>query len=147
MSTDDNKQIIRRLYDEGWGQGNLDVIGGIFAEQHTLHWNDLHPSDQQRSAEEVKRIVRAYRQAFPDLRVVVNHLVAEGDMVAVLVTFTGTHDAEYEGFPPTHKVSSFTDMQLIRLEGGKIVETNLASGGLSYFFSILNGSVFVTDSQ
>lgn len=142
MSEHDNKQIIRRLYEDGWGKGDLEVIERTFAQAHVLHWNDLKPADQHRTAEEVKQIVRAYRSAFPDLQVTVNHLVAEGDRVAVQVTFVGTHTGEYEGFKPTHKKSSFTDMQIVRLQGGQIVESNLASGGLSYFSSILDGSVF-----
>ena len=71
-----------------------------------------------------------------------DHLVAEGDMVAIQVTFAGTHDGEYAGFAPTHRKGRFTDMQILRLENGKIVESSLPSGGLDYFFRLLRGELF-----
>jgi predicted ester cyclase len=50
--------------------------------------------------------------------------------VAVAVTFVGTHRGVYEGFKPTNKKSRFTDMQILRFENGRIVESFLGSGGL-----------------
>lgn len=142
MSADDNKRIIHQLYEQGWGQGDLAVIRRVFAAEHVLHWHDNIPSDQRRTVEEVEHIVSAYRAAFPDLQVTVDQMVAEDDRVAVQVTFAGTHSGDYEGFPPTHQFSRFTDMQIMRLEDGRIVETSLASGGLRYFLAILDGSAF-----
>lgn len=63
-------------------------------------------------------------------------------MVAVQVTFVGTHKGVYEGFQLTNRKSRFTDMQLLRFEKGRIKESFLGSGGLKYFFSILDGSAF-----
>jgi predicted ester cyclase len=138
----DNRAIIRRLYEDGWGKGDLSAIDAAFAREHVLHWNDLTPSDQHRTVAEVKTIVLAYRAAFPDLQVTIDNLVAEGDQVAVQVTFTGTHTGIYEGFAPTYRYSRFTDMQMLRLAGSKIVESSLPSGGLRYFFALLDGSLF-----
>ena len=137
-----NKIIVRQLYEEGWGEGDLDVIKQNFASPHVLHWNELNPTDQQRTPEEVCQIVTSYRAAFPDLQVVINDLVAEEDKVVVMVTFSGTHSGLYEGFAPTNKQNRFTDMQILRLAEGKIAESWLASGGLAYFFAMLDGSLF-----
>ena len=142
MTEVDNKKLVSRLYEEGWGRGNLNVFDEIFAPQHVLHWNELTPSDQKRTVVELKAIVKAYRNAFPDLKVETNNVVAEGDKVAVQVTFIGTHERPYEGFQPTHKQSRFTDIQILTFSGGKICESSLGSGGLSYFYQILNGEVF-----
>lgn len=137
-----NKEIIKCLYEEGWGKGNIDLIDQIFAERHVLHWNDIKPIDQVRTPLEVKKIIVDYRKAFPDLKVEINNLIAEGDFVVVEVTFTGIHQQAYEGFQPTNKLSSFTDMQILKMKDGKIVESNLPSGGLDYFYRIINGSIF-----
>lgn len=137
-----NKEIVKRLYEEGWGKGNIDLVDEAFAEKHVLHWNDLQPADQVRTPLEVKQIIVDYRKAFPDLKVEINNLVAEGDFVVVEVTFTGTHQQAYEGFQPTNKLSQFTDMQILKMKDGKIVESNLPSGGLDYFYRIINGSIF-----
>ncbi len=139
----ENKRRTAELYEKAWGQGDLAVIDEVFAPRHILHWNDLRPSAQERTSAEVKTIVRAYREAFPDLVVTVEALVAEGDRVVVQVRFVGTHMRAYEGYPPTNKKSSFTDMQILRFAEGKIVESSLGSGGLRYFFSILDGSAFL----
>jgi len=71
----------------------------------------------------------------------INEILAERDKVAVQVTFEGTHQGVYEGFQPTNKRSRFTDMQILTFAHGKIAETTLGSGGLKYFFGILDGSV------
>jgi predicted ester cyclase len=142
MVETENKRLVARLYEQGWGCGDLAAIDEVFTPTHVLHWNEGAPSLQQRTTDEVKSIVRAYRDAFPDLIVSIDNMVAEGEMVAVQVTFVGTHQGTYEGFQPTHKKSRFTDMQILRFEKGKIVESFLGSGGLRYFYSILDGSIF-----
>ena len=129
-----NKRLVLRLYEEAWGKGNLDVVDEVFAPRHVLQWNELVASQQNRSTSEVKAIVVEYREAFPDLKVTVDDLVEEGEKVAVQVTFTGTHLGPYQGFQPTRKRSRFTDMQILRFEDGRIVESSLGSGGLKCFF-------------
>jgi predicted ester cyclase len=141
MAETENKKMVQRLYREGWRQGNLDVIDRAFATPHILHWNEQTRTRQERTTEELKAIVRSYRAAFPDLRVTIDGMVAEGDRVAIQVTFEGTHSNTYEGFQPTKKKSRFTDIQILTFRNGRIVETTLGSGGLKYFFGILDGSV------
>ncbi|NMC12257.1 MAG: ester cyclase [Chloroflexi bacterium] len=137
-----HREIIRRLYEDGWGKGDLTAIDEVFASEHVLHWHELKLSDQHRSVAEVKKIVQAYRAAIPDLQVIIDDVVVEDDKAAVQVTFIGTHQGEYEGYPPTHKRGRFTDVQILRFEKGKIVESSLASGGLRYFFAMLDGTLF-----
>jgi predicted ester cyclase len=142
MTQVDNKELVTRLYKDGWARGNLDVVDEVFAPEHVLHWNELTPTDQKRTTSEVKAIIQAYRNAFPDLKVEINAMIAEGDRVAVQITFIGTHERPYEGFRPTHQLSRFTDMQILRISGRKIVESSLPSGGLDYFYKILTGEAF-----
>ncbi|HVN52875.1 MAG TPA: ester cyclase [Anaerolineaceae bacterium] len=142
MEANQVKAILRRLYEDGWGKGDLSAIDEAFAPTHTLHWNELVPTDQHRTVVEVKRIVREYRAAFPDLQVTIHDILVEGDKAAVQVTFVGTHCGTYEGFPPTHQQSRFTDMQILHFMDGKIKESSLASGGLRCFMAILDGSLF-----
>jgi steroid delta-isomerase-like uncharacterized protein len=138
-----NKKRVAELYERAWGRGDLAVVDAVFAPRHILHWNEMVPSAQERTTAEVKAIVQAYREAFPDLIVTIDAMIAEGDNVVAQVTFVGTHRQDYEGFPPTNKKSRFTDMQILRFADGKIVESSLGSGGLRYFFAILDGSIFL----
>ncbi len=142
MTAADNKRVVSRMYEEGWNQGRLEAFDQAWAPTHVLRWNEQAQTCQQRTLDELKAIVTSYRAAFPDLKVHVHETVAEGDKVAVQVTFEGTHRGIYEGFAPTNRKSRFTDMQILTLADGKIVETTLGSGGLKYFFGILDGSMF-----
>jgi predicted ester cyclase len=141
MSASDNKSQVRLLYDHGWQNGDLATIDRVFAPEHVLHWNDREPVDQHRTTGEVKQIVKEFRQEVPDLKVTIDQLVAEGDRVVVQVTFEGTHTGQYETYAPTHKRIRFTDMQILRFSGEKIVESSLPAGGLQYFLSMLEGTV------
>ena len=142
MKNEENKTIVRRLYEDGWGKGDLAAIDEVFASDHILHQNELSPTDQHRTTSEVKRIIKEFRAAFPDLQVTIDDMIAEDEKVAVQVTFIGTHRGEYEGYPATHKLGRFTDMQFIHIVEGKVVESSLASGGLRYFFAMLDGTLF-----
>ncbi len=142
MSEEKNKQVVRRLYEEGWAKGDLAAIDEAFAPEHVLYWNELRPTEQRRTPEEVKAFLQEYRAAVPDLTVTIDNLVADGDMVAVQVTFRGTHEGVYAGMAPTHRMGRFTDMQILRLKDGRIVESSLPSGGLDYFFRLLRGELF-----
>ena len=60
--------------------------------------------------------------AFPDMHVTIDDMVAEGDKVAARVTITGTHKGKFMGIPPTNKKVTFSLIVISRYTGGKIVE-------------------------
>jgi len=60
--------------------------------------------------------------AFPDMHVTIDDMVAEGDKVAMRVTMTGTHKGEFMGIPPTNKKVTISLIAIDRFAGGKIVE-------------------------
>jgi len=60
--------------------------------------------------------------AFPDMHVTIDDMVAEGDKVAARVTITGTHKGEFMGIPPTNKKWTISLITISRIAGGKIVE-------------------------
>ncbi len=62
------------------------------------------------------------QDAFPDLRTTVEAVVAEGDLVAVRWTATGTHRAEFFGIVPSVKLLTFRGIEIVRVEGEQIVE-------------------------
>ena len=64
----------------------------------------------------------AFTEAFPDLRLTVQDIMAEGDMVAARVAFHGTHRGEFQGIPPTDKEVNFTAMEFNRVAEGKVEE-------------------------
>ena len=69
-------------------------------------------------------------QAFPDFSVDIKLQIAEGDMVATLKTFSGTHEGEFMGIPPTGKRVAFDVFDMLRVRDGRVVRT-LERPGLS----------------
>lgn len=63
-----------------------------------------------------------FRQAFPDLKVAVDHMVTDDDSVAIAYTVTGTHQGDFQGISPTGKKIKARGMQIARFEDGKIAE-------------------------
>jgi steroid delta-isomerase-like uncharacterized protein len=118
--SEENKAIIRRLEQEVFTQGNLDVLEEIYAPNYVGH-DPTNPEDI-RGLEAAKQDAADYRKAFPDLQVTIEDLIAEGDKVATRVRFRGTHQGELEGIAPTGRRVESTGIIISRIEGGKIAE-------------------------
>jgi predicted ester cyclase len=84
-----NKTAMRRVFEEGFGQGRLDVVDECLAPEAV----DRHPfaPDEPDMRAHLKNAMRMIRGALPDLTVSVEDLIAEGDKVAARVTMRGTH--------------------------------------------------------
>ena len=61
-------------------------------------------------------------EAFPDLRLTVEDVLAEGDMTAARVGFRGTHTGRFQGLPPTGRTVDFSAIEINRMEGGRVAE-------------------------
>ena len=68
------------------------------------------------------RFLAGFVEGFPDLQLRVEEAVGEGDLVAQLVHFEGTHAGEFQGLPPTHRRVTFSGLELNRFVGGRVVE-------------------------
>jgi steroid delta-isomerase-like uncharacterized protein len=113
-----NKAVAMRVFDEIFNQGKFQVADDIYAPDFQNH--GLHRSVDLKTDQEA---VRAERKAFPDLRVSVQEMVAEGDKVAVLWTFQGTHTGfGYEGLPPTGTRVEVRGITIWRMGNGRIME-------------------------
>lgn len=74
-------------------------------------------------AQALKEVFARLHQVFPDLRVTVEDLVAEGDKVAGRNSVTGTHGGDYMGVSPTGKTIAYNEIFIFRFEDGRIAET------------------------
>jgi steroid delta-isomerase-like uncharacterized protein len=118
--SEQNKAIVRRLYEEIWDKGNLAVLDELHAVDAVDH---NRPPGLPPGREGVKQFFRMYLAAFPDVRMVIEDQVAEGDRVVTRWTATGTHKGELMGIPPTGKQVRVSGIDINRLEGGKIIES------------------------
>jgi steroid delta-isomerase-like uncharacterized protein len=121
MSTsEENKAVVRRQEEELFTRGNLDAADEIYAPGYVGH-DPSNPEDI-RGLEAAKQAAADYRRAFPDLRVTVEDLIAEGDKVVARLSFRGTHRGELDGIAPTGRRVDCSGIVVSRLEGGKIAE-------------------------
>jgi steroid delta-isomerase-like uncharacterized protein len=119
MSADANRELVLRLHERLFATGELDTIDEFFAEGFVSRNN---PPGFPEGVAGVKRFFGLFRDAFPDVQVKIDELVAEDDRVAVATTISGTHDGELLGVPPTGRKVSVTGMDIVRVADGKIVE-------------------------
>ena len=121
MSLEQNKATARRWSEELWGRGNLAVADEIIAPDYVRH----DPGDPfpARGPEDVKRLVAMLRTMLPDLRIEVEEIVAEGELVVSRYTTTATDTRGFMGKPPTGKSIRTSAMQMFRFDHGKIVES------------------------
>jgi steroid delta-isomerase-like uncharacterized protein len=74
-------------------------------------------------AKALKHVWAVLLEAFPDLHLTVEDMIAEGDKVVVRNTVTGTHRGEYMGRPPTGKSVTYNEIFIFRFVDGRIAET------------------------
>ena len=120
MSTDANKALVRRFYEEVWDRGNTDVAFEVFADDYIRH--DFRPTATVPGPAGQKEIADDFRAAFPDLRVAVDLVFGEGDFVVGRWTATGTHLGAWGAVEPTGKTVTFSAANLYRFENGKVAE-------------------------
>ena len=89
--SEDNKALVRRVYDEIFGQGDLDLTEELFSQDFELH--DGLGSDVT-GPEAVKQVATMLRSAFPDFQTHVEDLLTDGNKVAGRWNWTGTHKGE-----------------------------------------------------
>lgn len=126
--SDRNKAVARRHVEEVWNKGNLSSMEETHAESYIHHDpHDPWKRDQEPGTEAVKKLVHFYRNAFPDLRLTIDEIVAEGDVVAARFSSHATHKHDCGNISPTNKTVEITGVFWWRFAGGKIIE------GRSYY--------------
>jgi len=119
MSTEENKAVIRRIAEEAMNKGNLAVADELVAPNYVFHGAG---GQEYKGIEGFKQFVTMMRKAFPDLRMTLEDVVAEGDKVMHIGRIRGTFRGEMMGMAPTGKTIDITAATLSRFAGGKEVE-------------------------
>ena len=118
MSPEQNKMLIRCAVDEILNKGNLGFVDEAIAPEYVNHGTQGDAVGR----EAIKLFVSALRGAFPDLRVEVDQMVAEGDRVAWLRTSRGTHQNDFMGHPATGELKTWKAIHITRIVRKKIAE-------------------------
>jgi len=110
---------MRRFWDV-WEQGNIDLLDELLSPDYINH--NLAAPDLPTGPEGVKAVVSMFRSAMPDLKVVVEDMIADGDKVATRYALEGTHEGQLFGVPPTGKRLSIKSITVERVADSKIRE-------------------------
>src|SRR5215208_841424 len=115
----DQKAAAREVFDV-WSTGELDRLDDLVAPDVVHH--DPYDPNSSNGLEGMKRTIEANREAFPDMRLIVEDQVAEGNKVVTRWRGEMTHLGELAGAPPTGNRITIGGITIDRFENGKIVE-------------------------
>jgi predicted ester cyclase len=102
---EDNKAMVRRMA-EAINTNDMDVIDELFVPK---------------LARPTRQSFTAFRAAFPDRRMEITELVAEGNTVVGRFRCSGTNQGEFKGVPPTGRHMEVDEVYFLRVEDGKFV--------------------------
>lgn len=117
MSIDEKKAVVRGYLEQVWNGKRPDLVPQFMAEEAVHH--DAPGLDDRES---IQNFITGMVAAFPDLKIRIVQEIADGDIVAVRQTITGTQKGEMLGIPATGKQFTIVGVYMFRVINGKIAE-------------------------
>jgi predicted ester cyclase len=115
MSSEENKAIVRRL-NEAYNNVDMDSLDDLVAPDYVDHTNKIQ------GLESLKQLMQMGHKGVPDWHETIEDIIAEGDKVWILITYTGTHTGELMGLAPTGNKIKTTSVDIYRIVNGKVTE-------------------------
>ena len=119
---EENKQLVRRWFDEAWNKGRSEAIDEMFDENGIAHGLSNDPANPIIGPKDYKPFYNMFRQALPNMKIVIEDMIAEGDKVTARCSVRGKHEGEFLGIAATQSPIEFTGITIVRIANGKIVE-------------------------
>lgn len=119
-TVDQNKALYGRFLQEVFNEGRIDRADQFLSPSYVFH--DAPPGTPQ-GPEAVKQVVTMFHAAFPDMKITVEEMVAEGDEVCARVTTRGTHRGAFFGVPATGKPVTVPGLTMVRIADGRIMDS------------------------
>ena len=120
--SEENKALLRRWFDEVWNNGRADAIEEMFDEYGIAHGLSDDPSNPIRGPRNFRPFHTTFREAFPNMVIVIEDMIAEGDKVAARCSVRAKHEGEFLGRIASQSPVEFTGITIVRIANGKIVE-------------------------
>ncbi|HEY0765550.1 MAG TPA: ester cyclase [Pyrinomonadaceae bacterium] len=117
-----NKELIRRWFEEVWNQGRADAIDEMFDENGVAHGLSDDPANPIKGPTGFRPFHNVFREAFPNMMIVVEDVIAEDDKVAARCSVRAQHEGDFLGKAATQSPVEFTGIAIVRIYNGKIVE-------------------------
>lgn len=116
--SDSNRELVRRYYERVVNEHRLDQLGLYIHPEYVDH----NSEGGERGPSLVAAHLEGLRGTFPDLRLRIEAMIAEGDLVVTRVTARGTHAGVWQGIEPTGSEIRLHGINIDRVEAGLIVE-------------------------
>jgi steroid delta-isomerase-like uncharacterized protein len=120
--SEENKALVRRWFEEVWNKGRAEAIDEMFDENGIAHGLSDDPSKPITGPREFRPFHTVFREAFPNMMIVVEDMVAEGDRVAARCSVRAKHEGNFLERAATQSPVEFTGITIVRIDNGKIVE-------------------------
>ena len=117
-----NKRLVLRWFEEVWNNGRAEAIEELFAENGIAHGLSEDPDNPVRGPKDYRPFHSMLRGAFPNIKVVVEDMIAEGDKVTARCLVQGKHEGDHLGIEATNQEVDFTGITIVRIADGQIVE-------------------------
>ena len=121
MPTVDNKALTRRWFEEVWNKVRESTIDEMIGPECRVHGLE-ETGAALVGPQAFRRFYRQFRSGFPDVKVTVDQVIAEGDMTAARFTGRATHGGDGLGVKATGAAVTVSGMCMIRWKDGKIAE-------------------------
>jgi steroid delta-isomerase-like uncharacterized protein len=120
--TEKNKALLRRWFEEVWNKGRTDAIDEMFAQDAIAHGLSDDPESPLKGPSGFKPFHETFRGAFPDVEVVIEDMIAEGDKVAARCSVRAKHSGDHLGIAASGAPVDFTGIAIVRVRDGKLIE-------------------------
>ena len=120
--SDGNEALLRRWFDEVWNEKRVESIGEFMTDESVHHGIGGPGGEPVKGIEAFRQFHLAILEAFPDIEIKLEEVIAKGDKVAARFTATGTHRGPLMEMPPTGKKTEFSGGGICTMRDGKFVE-------------------------
>jgi steroid delta-isomerase-like uncharacterized protein len=118
MSLEDNKELVRKSVEEFYNAKDMSALGRLYTGDYRHH--NLPGTDMD--IEAFKEFSATGFQAWSDLELTIDDLIAEGDTVIKMWSLTCTHRGDFLGIPANDKQISISGFSKYRIKDGKLAE-------------------------
>lgn len=118
MKTEENKQLVKKIFNEAFNARNMSIVDDLI---DPFYVNRGIPNAKTGAAG-LKEILQQFTDGFPDMKINVEHIIAEDNMVATRGYWTGTNKGSFMGVPPSNKQVRIEYIDVWKIENGKAVE-------------------------
>lgn len=121
--------LVRTFIEEVFNNGQLSILEDIIHSNYHFSSTD----SELNGIGELKEFIQSFRTAFPDLNLCIDDIFTSGDKTCTTFTFTGTHEEDFMGIPPTKQEVKVQGVLISTIQDSKIIEEKEILDNLGFF--------------